>query len=175
VDQPHRDLVSVPTAQPCIQPSIQPSTLLLRYHQHIDGPAVLRKLRSLCMRIGRCNSCRRSRSKDATIHYAHPLSQNCLERPSLLPGGTAAGSKMCFLSLFTLSSFLLPSTRATPPPHPILSAIPSRTLESCIISLPEATKDRTPHVRGDGRSETSAVALQHLTSLSGIKGPLCRR
>ncbi|KAL6907084.1 hypothetical protein GGI43DRAFT_251734 [Trichoderma evansii] len=52
------------------------------------------------------------------ILHAHLLSQNCLERPSLLPTGSTAGSKMCF------SSFLLPSTRAALPPHPILSAIP---------------------------------------------------
>lgn len=116
VDQPHRDLVSVPAAHPRIQPSIQPSTLLLRYHQHIDGPAVLRMLRSLCMRIGRCNSCQRSRSKDATILHAHLVSQNCLERPWLLPGSTTAGSKMCFLLLLLHS----PCSASCCPPHELL-------------------------------------------------------
>lgn len=60
-------------------------------------------------------------------------------------------------------------------PSPVSLRNPFETPKSCITSLPEPTKDRTPHVREDGRSETNTVALQHLTSLSGIKRPLCRR
>lgn len=143
VDQPHRDLAH-PSIQPSSHPAIQPSTLLPRYHRHtyIGGAAVLRTLRSLCIRIGRCNSCRRSRSKDAAILQAHLVSQNCLERPSLLPTGITAGSKMCFLLFYS------PCPASCRPPQELLRPlVPSspQSPKTCssITSLPEETKDCT--------------------------------
>lgn len=85
----------------------------------------------------------------------------------------AARCVFLFLSCsILLAQFLvaLHKSCSAPSPNPLRN--PLETLTSCITSLPEATKDRTPHVRGDGRPETNAVAPASHFSIWHKKAPL---